>query len=240
MKKFFLHDGKEQQGPFDIEELKIKSINKDTSIWHEGLLDWTAAKEIEELSELFNPITPPRYKKSNTPPPINKNIVLLEAKQNESNTVEPKKKSIAGKTITVVVVVVILIFSGLIIFDNINNSSTYETGGDTYQEKIMTIEEIERATPTDFLSASGTYNENFWGDKFKLSVRITNTATVASYKDAVIRITYYSKTETVLGIKDYTVYETFLPTSNKTVELEIDNYKDVNSLDVKIIKATSK
>jgi len=120
---------------------------------------------------------------------------------------------------------------------NSSGSSAADTDPQTYQEKVMSVEEIERAQPTNFLTASGTYKENFRGDKIKVSCTITNTATVATYKDAVIRVTYYSKTKTVLGTNDYTVYETFSPSSSKTVQLKIDNYKDVNSIGWDVVQA---
>ena len=88
----------------------------------------------------------------------------------------------------------------------------------------MSVEEMEKADPTRFLSADGTYSQNFFGTKFKVDCEITNTATVASYKDVVVRVTYYAKTKTVLGTNDYTIYEVFPPTSKKTVKLKIDNF----------------
>lgn len=239
MKKYYLHNGTDQQGPFDIEDLKSKLINKDTPIWYSGLSDWTTADKIEELRDLFKTTTPPPYSTTQTPP-INKQTTQTETKNAEKYTIEPKKKSNVGKTVAIIVVVIlIVIVGGLAILENMNSGNGYGTGGDTYQEKVMTIEEIERATPTDFLSASGTYKQNFWGNKFKVSVVITNKATVATYKDAVIRITYYSKTKTELGSKEYTIYEIFPPTSTKTIELKIDNYKDVSSLGWDVIQATA-
>lgn len=239
MKKYYLHNGTDQQGPFNIEDLKVKLINKETPIWYDGLSDWTTADKIDELKDLFKVTSPPPFTTKQTPPPINKQTLQTETKQNATPTVEPKKKSNVGKAIAIVLVVLIIIVGGFVIFDKMSRDSSYGTGGNTYQEKVMTLEEIERETPTDFLNASGTYKENFWGDKFKVNVVITNKATVATYKDAVIRITYYSKTETALGSKDYTVYETFPPTSSKTVELKIDNYKDVASLGWDVIQATA-
>jgi len=109
----------------------------------------------------------------------------------------------------------------------------------SYQEKVMSVEEIERSQPTNFLTADGTYNENFLGNKLKVHGTIKNSATVASYKDAVVRVTYYSKTKTELGSKEYTIYEVFSPHSTKNFELKIDNYKDVNSIDWDVISAVA-
>jgi len=101
----------------------------------------------------------------------------------------------------------------------------------------MTVEEIEKSAPTQFLSATGNYRENFWGDKFKIDCEITNKATVATYKDAVIKITYYSKTKTVLGSSKHIIYESFPPHSTKTVKLKVDNYSNVSSIGWDVIKA---
>jgi hypothetical protein len=52
MKKYFLHNGTTHEGPFDIEELKVKEITNDTSVWFDGLDDWTTADKVEELKGL--------------------------------------------------------------------------------------------------------------------------------------------------------------------------------------------
>lgn len=240
MKKYYLHNGTDQQGPFDTEDLKAKLINKDTPIWYDGLSDWTTADKIDELKDLLKTTTPPPFTTKQTPPPpINKQTAQTETKQTATPTVEPKKKSKVGKTVAIVVVVLIVIVGGLAIFDNMSRGSGYGTGGDTYQEKVMTVEEIERSQPTNFLTADGNYNENFWGDKLKVHGVITNAATVATYKDAVVRVTYYSKTKTELGNKDYTIYETFPPHSTTKFELKIENYKDVNTIGLDVIQATA-
>lgn len=101
----------------------------------------------------------------------------------------------------------------------------------------MELKLNEQNSPTEYLSVDGTYNKNFWGDKFKLDCKIRNKASIAEFKDAVLRVTYYSKTKTELGTKDYTIYELFPPSSSKSIELKIDNYQDVATIGVDIIKA---
>lgn len=59
MSSYFIHDGKEQKGPFILEELKTQTINPNTSIWHEGLAEWTTANKLEELQTLFIKVPPP-------------------------------------------------------------------------------------------------------------------------------------------------------------------------------------
>ena len=238
MKKYYLHNGTDQQGPFDIEDLKAKNITKETSIWHEGLSEWTTAEKIDDLKDLFKISTPPPFgTKTTTPPPIQKPPI-----QQTTSVPQPtKKKSKVGRNILIVIILLVLVIGGLFVANNINSNSGggYETGGDTYQEKVMTVEEIERSQPTNFLTADGNYNESFWGDKIKIHGVIKNTATVASYKDAVVRVTYYSKTKTELGSKEYTIYDNFPPHSEVKFELKIENYKDVNSIGWDVIQATA-
>lgn len=65
MKKYFLHNGSESSGPFAIEELKTKKINKTTPVWFDGMEHWKSAEEIPELTSLFMVIPPPFKATSN-------------------------------------------------------------------------------------------------------------------------------------------------------------------------------
>lgn len=59
MKKYYLHNGTESSGPFDIEELKAKNITKANPVWFEGMEHWKTAGEIPELTKLFIANPPP-------------------------------------------------------------------------------------------------------------------------------------------------------------------------------------
>lgn len=53
MKKYFIHNGTENTGPFSLEELKKHEITNLTPIWYEGLEEWTIAAQVEELQSLL-------------------------------------------------------------------------------------------------------------------------------------------------------------------------------------------
>jgi len=108
---------------------------------------------------------------------------------------------------------------------------------ETYFEKKMTIEEIEDAEPLRFLDAGGKYNDSFWGTKIHVNGTISNTATVADYKDITVRVTYYSKTKTNLGSKEYTIYEVVQPNTTIPFKLKIENFKNVNTIGWEVIRA---
>lgn len=59
MKTYYLHDGTESNGPFDLEELKSKNIKITTPVWCAGMLDWKTAGEVEELKSILATVPPP-------------------------------------------------------------------------------------------------------------------------------------------------------------------------------------
>ncbi len=237
MKKYYLHDGKEQQGPFDIEDLRAKKIKRDTSIWYEGLDEWTLADNLYELKDLFSNTTPPPFSaKSTIPPPLTQKPPI---QQSPIYTMPVrKKKSILGIILQAIGAIgamfIVVIIIGIII-----DRSSGSTNDDpqTYQEKVMTVAEIENSQPTRFLTADGKYKENLLGTKLKVYGTIKNTATVASFKDAKVKVTYYTKTNTAIGSKTYTIYETFGPQSTVQFTLKIENYQDVSSIGWDVIDA---
>lgn len=233
MKKYYLHNGTEQVGPFSIEELMVKNIKKDTEVWHEGISDWKTAENIDELKELFKLTSPPPIKKKETSklPPINK---PKQEKSSESNKTSTSWKSVFLKTAFTCAI----IFGAMAIYGEMKNGNN--SSDDSYYEKVMSIEEMEQSQPTVFLNADGNYNKTFWGDKIKVNGKITSSATVATFKDAIVRVTYYSKTMTVLGSNDYTIYEIFPPNSVNNFELKIKNYKDVDTIGWDVLNAKVK
>ena len=221
MKKYYLHNGTEQDGPFDISDLKSKGITPKTEVWHEGISDWTDADQINELKELFSKATPP---------PI--------IKKTPKKTIQTKSvpKTNTGKNLKKVALISLAVFGGIYLLNLIVNVNS-DTSSASYYEQKMTIEETENSNPTRFLSADGKYNSSFWGTELKIRGEITNRATIADYKDVTVRVTYYSKTKSVLGKKEYTLYEVYKPNSVTPFRLDIENYKDVDGIGWEVIRA---
>lgn len=236
MKIYFLHTGTEQQGPFDIEELKSKHITRETSIWFEGLPDWTTAGQVDELKNLIFITSPPPYNGSiPTPPPRQKASIPVIA------THQQRIRRISNDVLIILVIILLLIIAGGGFFiankksSDIRNDSLTNTG--TYKEKVLTITEIERSKPRRFLKAEGNYDKNFWGNKLKIHGLIKNLATATTYKDAIVRVTFYNKTKTVLGKMDNKIGEIFPPQSETKFELKVEKVKDVDSIGWNVIEA---
>lgn len=61
MKEYYYLKGKEQKGPFSIENLSDKSLTSETLVWTDGMDNWEKIKEIDELNHLI--------KTKSVPPP---------------------------------------------------------------------------------------------------------------------------------------------------------------------------
>lgn len=222
MKKYYIHNGSEQDGPFDISDLKSEGITPKTEVWYEGLSDWINADQIDELKELFS---------SMKPPPIKPKTISQQSQSKPT----PKKSSLGKNVLRLILITIGVIGAYAII--NVVFSSNADSNPSNYYEQKLTIEETENSDPLRFLSVEGNYNESFWGTEFKLKGKVTNRASIADYKDLVLRITYYSKTKSAIGTKDYTIYQIFPPNQETIFNLDVANYEDVESIGLDIVGA---
>lgn len=69
IKAYYLHDGKEQKGPYSIKELQAIA-NNDDYVWKEGLTEWMLISEVPELKKVFYKPQPPAF--GTTIPPFPK------------------------------------------------------------------------------------------------------------------------------------------------------------------------
>lgn len=101
MKEYFFLKGKDQNGPFTVEQLFDKKLTSETLIWTEGMENWQKLKDIPELAETIAP-------KSVPPPPPGANdekisrtevsgqiLITTEKAQNSAlEAIKPSRKSI--------------------------------------------------------------------------------------------------------------------------------------------------
>jgi len=108
----------------------------------------------------------------------------------------------------------------------------------SYEEVKMTLEEQERMNPTAFLSEEGTYRKNLIGE-WVIERKISNAATIATYKDAVLQVTYYSSTDTKMGSENKTIYEYFKPRSVLLFKIKTFGPKGAKAIGLSVISAVS-
>ncbi len=146
MKQFFYHDGKQQIGPVDFEQLRTSNIKKDTPIWHDGLENWTTAGKIDELSGIFLK-TPPPYFENNQAPP---DYVI----GSENDFIEEKEfnyKKLALFTIPIIIIIwIIFHFWNLSNNNSLNEQKIEETiiqKNDNIEETLNSVKaEVQKIT----------------------------------------------------------------------------------------------
>jgi hypothetical protein len=102
---------------------------------------------------------------------------------------------------------------------------------DDYETSKMTIEEIESKNPKKFLKVEGRDKHNLVGQTV-VKGKISNTATVVGYKDVTIKISFFSKTGTLLEEDEETIYNEVKP--GETLEFKSKFYAPKGSDDVKL------
>lgn len=225
MKKYYLHDGSVQSGPFEFNDLKEKQINKNTPVWFEGLSKWTIAGELPELTDLIKNVPPPFVNSTGFPPLISPQ--KAEVKKQEFNTyatqTKPKSKVGIWRIIQFAsaLLLIYLIIASVVNYNDKKGSDPFGSLNNSYEQKVMTVEEIEQSDPAKFIKTSGQYRLTLLGNKFRILGKVTNNATVAKYKDISIKINYYSDTETLLHSETYVLYEYVTPHVSKEFELKV-------------------
>ncbi|MBT6764628.1 MAG: DUF4339 domain-containing protein, partial [Prolixibacteraceae bacterium] len=60
---FFAVINSQQAGPFDLNTLKQMAmqnqLNKDTLVWREGMANWQAAGQVNEIRSILGSVPPP-------------------------------------------------------------------------------------------------------------------------------------------------------------------------------------
>lgn len=135
---------------------------------------------------------------------------------------------------TVLGIVVVLI--GIQSCDHNGGSTRFENA--SYEETKMSLEDKERSNPVAFLSDESTYRNNFIGE-WVLEGYIRNSATSVTYKDVVLNITYYSKTDTELGSEQKVIYDFFAPGRSKPYKVKTIGYQGTSSVAIDVIGASS-
>lgn len=113
------------------------------------------------------------------------------------------------------------------------------------EELRSELEQIESENTLDYLTVeSFKTTPDLFGKKMLMNVKVKNNASVATYKDVVLRFHYFSKTNSSLGTTEKTVYEFFPPGKEFQVAWSISNPKGVrnssiNRLQCNIAKALS-
>ncbi len=237
MKKYFIHDGKEQQGPYSIEELTSKGLTAKTMIWFEGIANWTEAQYISELKQ-FVTSTPPPFERPN---PLNQTFDKAKKVIGKDyvNEIEGKISNDSGKKIFKYALLFLAIIGLAFIIKMIVPSDSEEHMEKNNATKFLFLKDaiLRHKNPNSIFSVD---NKPLYWD---IEGQISNSAKNVTYKDIKLEVEFFTETNTSLGKTTVTVYKVFPPNNlqdrfqNTTffeIKLDEDAPKDTYTLNTKV------
>ena len=108
----------------------------------------------------------------------------------------------------------------------------------TYEVVKETLEEKEKKNPTRFIVVNNRDRKNIIGQTVVI-VNLTNNATIATYKDIALKLTFFSKTSVKLDEGNETIYETIKPGQDIKFKTKYFAPKGTDSVAVKVMDAKS-
>ncbi|MEO6488786.1 MAG: hypothetical protein ABIO04_02505 [Ferruginibacter sp.] len=134
------------------------------------------------------------------------------------------------KKLTAVMITAILFFYGC------GNEQDGDALTDDYEKGKMSVAEMEKKNPIQFLSVSGSDKKNILGQTVINGIMINN-AKIASFKDIDIKLSFYSKTGALLEEDHEMIYETLSPGESKSFKSKYFAAKGTDSVGMKVIGA---
>ena len=137
------------------------------------------------------------------------------------------------KQIPAVLIIALLFFTACT-----SNDKKTTDKKDAYEQTKETLAETEKKNPTRFLSVEGHDKKNLLGQTV-VKGTLTNKATVSSYKDVEIELSFYSKTGTLLEKDVETIFETIAPGKDADFKTKYFAPKGTDSVALKVMGAKS-
>ncbi|MGG9961492.1 FxLYD domain-containing protein [Ferruginibacter sp. SUN106] len=113
-----------------------------------------------------------------------------------------------------------------------------DTKKDKYEQTKENLEETEKKNPTRFLTVTGHDKRNLLGQTV-VKGTLSNTGKVATFKDVEIRLSFYSKTGTLLEEDPETVFESIAPGKSTDFKTKYFAPKGTDSVALKVMGAKS-
>ncbi|MET0392818.1 MAG: DUF4339 domain-containing protein [Chitinophagaceae bacterium] len=243
MKNYYLYQGDQRQGPYSIDQLKEMQISPIVPVWTEGLATWTEAQQIPELqAALF--ATPPPYIPAY---PGRGNEYESSATERVGFTMGRYWKGIlAGLLVAAVVFLVIKVVN--------SGGDTPPAASDmtaasyiqaspaprpkTEAELKEELRQTEMQNPEKYISTDITWRKNLVGETV-IEGTLTNKASVAAFKDPVLRVTWWSKTNTPMRVSTYPVYEYIGARQSVPCKLKVHGPRKAENVGVTVESATA-
>lgn len=196
MRQYYIYKNDQRSGPFTKEELKGQNITKTTPVWYDGLADWTAAYNIQDLQDVWV-VEPPMYQPQS-------------AYSNDLYEYERQKKSASRKIVlNLIGILVLLGLVGFAVYVFVNNKSADYPQEKTYDAKEDVANNIEKYISYE---VKYRYNSDFGG----ISDVVVYVHNKSSYyiNNVTIRLEYILKNGRTFDVQRVKLHN-IQPFSNK-------------------------
>lgn len=105
-----------------------------------------------------------------------------------------------------------------------------------YENSKLSLEDIEKKTPGDFLTITGNDKKNLVGQTV-VRGKIHNNAKIVTYRDVNVKLFFYSKTGTLLQEDQEMIYETIAPGTTTSFKSKYFSPRGTDSIAMKILSA---
>jgi hypothetical protein len=129
-----------------------------------------------------------------------------------------------------------LLFFSLILFSCNSSDTKAKSEKESYQITKEQLLNKEQKDPAAFLSVSGKNKKNIVGQTV-IRGTVSNKASVATFKDVDIKLSFYSKTKALLETDKETIFEILEPGESKAFKTKYFAPKGTDSVTLEVLGA---
>ncbi len=239
MTTYYLYENGKQRGPYSFEDLKKRAITTDTAIWKEGMTEWAEAGKVEELVSILVK-TPPAY---HNKVDVKQSPGYLSAISEASEKDRRFEKYFSWIGIIVAAIFVVAWFT----IDNeagnegLANKSKSGLGFSQQKSSPALRSELlqkEKQNPAAYITNDNTWRKNLVGETV-LEGTLTNASKMADFKNIVLEVRWFSKTNTLIGTKQLIVYELVGAGKSMKYKLKTSEASKFANVRVNVVSATT-
>ena len=234
MKSYFIRQDNKPQGPYSIDQLKEMKLSPAVLVWAEGLKQWIKALEMPELQQELFPASPRSVSKYTT------------TGTNNAEFSKEKKVGVFAKNVKTILAVIALIIATLLLIE-LKKSKTHSTAANqpSVSQSIKTPSEarkdprkIEMESPAAYIKGQIDFRKNLFGSVV-LEGTLSNTASVANFKDPLILVTWLSQSNESIGTAQYSVNK-YLPAGETiSYKLKVSAPSKVAGVRMSVVSASA-
>ena len=116
-------------------------------------------------------------------------------------------------------------------------SGETKTAQDNYQMTKEELKKQEQQSPVSFLEVAGKNKKNLVGQTV-IRGKIHNKATLATFKDVEVKLSFYSKTKALLETDKETIFEELSPGVTRDFKTKYFAPKGTDSVAMEVLAAT--